>query len=90
MLGCILISWVALVSFTFAGQVPVISGWNPDPSVLRVGDKYYAAVDHLNTIRVPPFTGRQVWLIERYFHMLSLDQISCSCMGHLREQVSTF
>jgi beta-xylosidase len=32
-----------LVTHTFALVNPVISGWNPDPSILRVGDEYFLA-----------------------------------------------
>lgn len=31
---------------------PILTGFNPDPSILRVEDDYYIAVSTLNGIRV--------------------------------------
>lgn len=41
---CVLCSWVVL--FQPVAQAiwnPIISGWNPDPAILTVGDDYYIA-----------------------------------------------
>lgn len=41
---CFLFSWVVL--FQPVAQAiwnPIISGWNPDPAILTVGDDYYIA-----------------------------------------------
>jgi beta-xylosidase len=34
---------LALLLPTIAIKNPVLPGWNPDPSILRVGDEYYLA-----------------------------------------------
>ncbi|KAI8680804.1 hypothetical protein LRP88_04421 [Fusarium phalaenopsidis] len=36
-------SWCLFTSLAHAIWNPIISGWNPDPAILRVGDDYYVA-----------------------------------------------
>jgi beta-xylosidase len=36
-------SWCLFTSLAHAIWNPIISGWNPDPAILRVGDDYYIA-----------------------------------------------
>lgn len=38
-----LIIWLTIASLSNAIHNPIISGWNPDPSILRVQDDYYIA-----------------------------------------------
>lgn len=35
--------WLTIASLARAIHNPIISGWNPDPSILRVQDDYYIA-----------------------------------------------
>ena len=64
--------WLALVQWVLGIKNPIISGWNPDPSILRVGSEYYIATSSFEYFPgVPLYRSTDLANWELFSHALS-------------------
>jgi beta-xylosidase len=63
---------VWLLSAVIAIKNPIISGWNPDPSILRVGNEYYIATSSFEYFPgVPIYKSTDLANWELFSHALT-------------------
>jgi beta-xylosidase len=69
------VSWLTIqlwVVATFGIKNPIISGWNPDPSILRVGDEYFLATSSFEYWpSTPIYKSKDLANWELYSHALT-------------------
>ena len=64
-------SW-SLLGCVAAIKNPIISGWNPDPSILRVGNDYYVATSSMEYFPgVPIYKSKDLANWDLFSHALT-------------------